>query len=320
MVASDAARVGGPPPVLGTVQLGTAYGAANTSGMPSADEALAILCRAAALGVAAYDTARAYGDAEARIGAALGRLAGERPAIITKLAPQAESAGPRPSESELVARVDRSLDASFAALGVQTVDAVLLHREADRTAWNGAVWRRLIHHRDAGRIGRIGVSVQSPAELAGAIADPDVAQVQLPFNLLDHRWADAGAPALFAARPDLRVHVRSVFLQGLLVGGKGARWPQLAGLDPAILLASLDAIAARFARAGRADLCVAYVRAHGWVDGVVVGVETRDQLERTLALFDNPPLSAEARDAVRRAVPQVPPDLLDPARWSRDTA
>lgn len=317
-MASDAAGANGPPPVLGTVQLGMAYGVANMSGMPTADEAIAIMCRAAALGVTAYDSARAYGDAEARVGAALGHLVGEKPAIITKLAPQAESSGSRPSESVITDRVDRSLDASFAALGVQAVDTVLLHRAADRTAWGGVVWRRLIHHRDAGRIGRIGVSVQSPAELAEAIADPDVAQVQVPFNLLDYRWTDAGVPALLAARPDLVVHVRSVFLQGLLVAGKGARWPRLVGLDPAIFLASLDAFAARFGRNDRADLCVAYVRAHEWVDAVVVGVETRDQLERTLALFANPPLAPDQCDAVRDTVPRVPQDLLDPARWPPD--
>ena len=48
--------------------------------------------------------------------------------------------------------------------------------------------------------------------------------IQLPFNLLDRRWKTAEFAAAAAARPDVTIHTRSTFLQGVLVSGID-RWP-----------------------------------------------------------------------------------------------
>src|SRR5258708_22801048 len=63
--------------VMGSVQLGLSYGAANRTGKPPRDTALRLVRRAANAGVSGFDTARSYGDAGERLGAALaGRRAG----------------------------------------------------------------------------------------------------------------------------------------------------------------------------------------------------------------------------------------------------
>ena len=45
---------------LGTVQLGLPYGAANTTGMPTEEQAVEIVCTAVAAGVRSLDTAHGY--------------------------------------------------------------------------------------------------------------------------------------------------------------------------------------------------------------------------------------------------------------------
>ena len=45
----------------------------------------------------------------------------------------------------------------------------------------------------------LGVSVQSPQEALTALACSDVRHIQMPFNLLDWRWREAGAIAAPAA-------------------------------------------------------------------------------------------------------------------------
>ena len=76
--------------VLGSVQLGVAYGAANRTGKPAHGAALQLVRRAADAGISQFDTARAYGDSEERIGEALeGRKAIR---TITKLSPLNELA------------------------------------------------------------------------------------------------------------------------------------------------------------------------------------------------------------------------------------
>ena len=61
---------------LGTVQLGIEYGAANKTGMPTEEEAIAMICTAAERGIMSFDSARAYGLSEHRIGKALVSMPG----------------------------------------------------------------------------------------------------------------------------------------------------------------------------------------------------------------------------------------------------
>ena len=75
------------PFVLGTVQLGLAYGVANQTGMPDESTAREVLAAAAAAGVSHVDTARAYGDSERRIGRALDRGLSEHLRVVTKVRP-----------------------------------------------------------------------------------------------------------------------------------------------------------------------------------------------------------------------------------------
>ncbi len=94
--------------VLGTVQIGAPYGAANRTGMPSTERAIRLLRRAHLAGIAAFDTARAYGAAEERIGAAFDGA--DQPDTITKLDPL--SALPEDaSEAEAECAVEESVSA-----------------------------------------------------------------------------------------------------------------------------------------------------------------------------------------------------------------
>src|SRR6185295_6924427 len=139
--------------VLGSVQLGLAYGAANRTGKPPCETALRLVRRAADAGVAVFDTARAYGDAEERLGAALAGRKSLR--TITKLAPLTDL--PANAAPETVrAAVDKSIAESRAALRKQTLDCLLLHRADHITAFNGAIWQRLNEHLEAGRIAALG--------------------------------------------------------------------------------------------------------------------------------------------------------------------
>jgi spore coat polysaccharide biosynthesis protein SpsF len=74
-------------------------------------------------------------------------------------------------------------------------------------------------------------------------------------------------------------------------------------------------IAAEYGRDGVADLCLAYARGQDWIDGVVVGMETEDQLDENLRLFVRAPLSAQDCAAIRRRIPRLPERLLNPALW-----
>ncbi len=297
--------------VVGAVQLGLAYGRANRSGKPSRAAALRLVRRAADKGVRSFDTARGYGDSENRLGEA---LAGRRVRTITKLSSLGELASDAP-RAAVRAAVDRSIVASLDALKKSELDCLLLHRAAHFTAFGGAIWQRLTEHVAQGTVRALGVSVQNPRETLDALSRREVQHIQLPFNILDWRWREAGIIAALEQRVDVTIHARSVFLQGLLAAGDPGCWPNIDGVDARGLLAWLDEIAAAFGREDRADLCLAYARGQSWIDGIVVGMETEAQLETNLGLVARAPLAPEECARIDGVAPRVPDMLLDPAQW-----
>ena len=291
---------------------GLAYGAANGTGKPSRGAAFNLLQRAIDSGIAEFDTARAYGDREDRVEEA---LQGHKVArSVTKLSPLAELS-PNAMREEVRAAVDRSISESMIALKRGRLDCLLLDCAAHMTAFEGAVWERLVELLEDGTVLSLGVSVQSPAEAMAALDNPDVQHLQLPFNLLDWRWRQSAVIDRIRARPHLTIYARSVFLQGVLASCDPGIWPEIDGVDPADTIALIAAQVREFGRESAADLCLAFVRGQDWIDGVVVGMETEDQLETNLQLFVRPPLTALECEEVERRMPKLPEQLLNPGLW-----
>lgn len=294
--------------VLGCAQLGLTYGRANRIGMLSDLEADAVVQAAWDEGVRWFDTARAYGLSEARLGAALS----DRPTakIVTKLDPAVGEVG---DSVELRRRAEASLSLSLSLLGASHARTILLHRAAHRTAGDGAIWTVLEEAMANGRIGAIGVSVTTPRELMAALADPSIGHVQFPSNILDHRWRGPEVLAAMRHRPDVTFHVRSVYLQGILLGGEGD-WPAVHGVDVRSLMHTVRELA-REAGQSVEGYCVAYVLGAFPGAAVVLGAETDRQVRANAGLAAVPPLTACQLTHLSEAISPLPDELLDPARW-----
>lgn len=301
--------------VLGTAQLGMSYGIARKHS-PNASESIDMLKQAVAGGVAWIDTARAYGSSEDIIGKFLSLGWDDRVRIVTKLSPLAELSAQAPT-SEASAQAEISLLRSRLALAGYAPDTVLLHRCGHLHAWKGAVVEKLREWQASGRIRRWGVSVQSPEELADAISFPDVAHVQLPCNILDHRWDEAGArlAALRQHRP-ITVHVRSALLQGLLGTDRPELWARAHVADSSAVLRWLRDTATELGHPGPVSLALAWARGLSWVDGVVVGIDSAAQLMETMDFFDRPSLTPDQMAKIARVRPKLSEQTLDPSRWN----
>jgi spore coat polysaccharide biosynthesis protein SpsF (cytidylyltransferase family)/aryl-alcohol dehydrogenase-like predicted oxidoreductase len=298
---------------LGTAQLGMPYGAANRTGQPSHDEATRIIHAAIDQGVTCIDTARAYGAAESRIGAALGAGYRGRATVVTKLDTMATLADGS-SEADAARATDASVLRSCRELGVRHVDVLMLHRWVHRTQFRGAIWRRLLELREEGVIGALGASVYSPAEAIEALGDGNIRHIQLPYNVVDWRWDSGPFPEARQKRPDVNIHARSVYLQGILVS-EASTWPK--GLaTPDDWIGRLDRAVKDLEREGRADLCMAYATGAPWVSTVVVGAETEQQLRDNLSLTMRPPLGVDERHHVQSLLKGAPERLLNPSMWS----
>lgn len=298
---------------LGTAQLGMAYGTIHSRPAPSTEDAQDIIHLAIKSGINWLDTARAYGNAESLVGAALADVT--TPCrVVTKLSPLRELK-PDVNEGQVRKAVNQSVERSLNELQSQTIDVMLLHEPHHREAFNGCIWQELQSLHERGVITELGLSVYTPEQALAVLDDTVVKHIQLPFNLLDYRWHEAGVPAALSGRPDIRVHTRSAFLQGLLISDKSA-WPNWVN-DPAQYLVKLDEIAASYGCSNRLELCLAYVLGQEWIDATVIGADTPEQLQASLNAATAVELTQQDCDMIRKSLSYAPGRLVNPARWRR---
>jgi aryl-alcohol dehydrogenase-like predicted oxidoreductase len=190
---------------LGTAQFGLGYGIAGRGSPVPELEVRSILKRAAEFGIQTLDTAVAYGDIEARLTklAPYGAFK-----IVTKL--PAIPVETRPSEvSEWV---DSILQRTDERIG-DSLHAVLFHSAEDLLEnFAEAIWARCAAW-VSGREIKVGVSCYDTNTLNRVWERFPIEFAQLPGNALDQRLNSA----VFVQPQELEVHIRSVFLQGLLL-------------------------------------------------------------------------------------------------------
>jgi aryl-alcohol dehydrogenase-like predicted oxidoreductase len=279
---------------LGTVQFGVDYGVSNAAGRTPPAEVARILQLAAASGIDTLDTARAYGTAEQVLGDALA-AAPHTFRVITKTQPGAVGTA-----------VADSLGASLAALRLPAVDALLFHRAADLEGDAGARnWAVAEQLRAQGLVQRLGLSAYTGAEVRAAATRFPLDLVQLPANLLDQRLLRDGTLAWLAAR-GVEVHVRSAFLQGLLLMAPGTQPAWFDRVRP-----QLDRFHARCRDAQLSPLaaCLGFLVARPEIARVVVGVNDAAQLRDIVAAAQPRELPSFDDLAVDD------PDIIDPSRW-----
>jgi aryl-alcohol dehydrogenase-like predicted oxidoreductase len=283
--------------VLGTAQFGLDYGIVNTTGKVSPTEIGAILSLARRSGFVCLDTAAAYGDAES----VLGRFDISDLRVVTKLSLPRDIA-PEQIGDVVMAGARRSLG----ALRCQQLEGLLLH-SADELAGPRApaVHSALVRVREAGLARRIGVSVYSCRDIAPIISHYPVDLVQLPLSVLDQK-ASAWLPRLIDS--GVAVHVRSVFLQGLLLQPPDNLPPQMAALA-----AGVSAFHKRAITSGLSPLeaALAFVRDLAGIEGVVVGVASLNELQEIVKAFVQP----VCFDAIGLDMSHLPE--TDPRTWTQ---
>lgn len=301
-----------PKLTLGTAQLGMPYGIANYDGRPNESKAVELIIAAVNAGVNTIDTARAYGLAEQRIGVALRQL--KKPVqIISKLDPLANLAL-NAAEAQVREAVRISILTTCTNLQVETIDIILLHRWQHREQWQGVVWDELIRLIAAGKIKKLGASVNNCSEAIAALAEKMVAYIQCPVNIVDWRWWQESFLTARAKRPDVIFCARSVYLQGLFTI-EAACWPSFAGVDSQQLSKILDHLVKQFTRINWCDLCLAYVRGLPWVTTVVLGMENKQQLHENLHLFKEPSLAIDEINYAQKIMITLPENFLNPSLW-----
>ena len=274
------------------------YGVGNRTGQVGRDEGAAILNRAWEAGLNCLDTAIGYGESELRLGA----LGIERWRVITKLPAVPDSCG------DVREWVQNEVSGSLNRLKVSRLYGLLLHCPHQlKSAAGASLYQALASLKAQGKIDKLGVSIYEPVELESLLPRFKIDLVQAPFSIVDRRIDTSGWLRRLKSA-GIEVHVRSIFLQGLLLMTTEARpaafsqwrclWERWQEWLAAQSLTPLQA-------------CLRFALSQSGIDRVVVGVDSLGQLEEILASSAGtvapPPRELMSEDL----------NLVNPSRWKR---
>lgn len=287
---------------LGTAQFGLPYGITNTTGQVGRDESIAILELAERSGIDTLDTASAYGDGEAMLGAA----ATSPFRIVSKAPAQGSAASAQEARRNLRAAFLRSLQ----NLRRPGVYGLLLHHSADLLGPFGPeLWQEMEWLKEEGLVTAIGGSFYEGAEIDRALDRYPLDLVQLPFNPLDQRLV-VGGQLRRLSKAGVEIHARSLFLQGLLLQLPDRLPARFAPLGTAV-----GRMRSAFEDAGLTTLegilAVAFQRDE--IGRFICGVTSVAELEQIVA-------AADKAQTLGKPIDFTPPDgldvrLLNPSRW-----
>lgn len=284
--------------VLGTANFGLDYGVANKTGMLAESEIGEIINTAHKSKIFTIDTAQSYGNSEQT----LSKFINGSSNIITKIANLADRRYSSVSDIKSFAKQ------SLTRLGINKIYGLLLHTPEDLLSDAGQnISHALIALKSEGLIQKLGVSIYEPENLPSLMKVLPIDLLQAPFNIFDNRILASGSVDMLKDK-GIEIHIRSAFLQGLLLMKKEFVPSKLIEIHPSAFshwykMQSETGLAPDF-------LSLKYCLQHDWVDKVVVGVDSAKQLQRLVEIEQSTYLpkitgiNCEERQ------------LIDPSKWS----
>jgi aryl-alcohol dehydrogenase-like predicted oxidoreductase len=278
-----------PEIVCGTAALGLPYGLPREGGkvelMPE-ERAQLVVERALAAGLSIFDTAPAYGEAEARLGKAL-RGAG---VVWTKIGR------------------GEGVDASLRRLDRAAIDLLQWHNWSADLADDAHFRRAWEELRARAEVKGLGASTYGRADALAAVKSGLFEVVQIEWNVLNQGVLAAVADE--AARRGVKIALRSVFLQGALTD-EGRVLPTLARLRGGVQ--KVRELAAEWHMGLTALALRAALDAPG-ASYVLVGVDSPDQPTDIRRIAQLPPLDpSRLRDVTALDLDGDP--ATDPRTW-----
>lgn len=286
--------------VLGTVQLGIDYGINNPNGKPSLPEAFDILHNAYDNGVKTLDTAEAYGNSQEVIGKFQKKFPKKKFNIITKLA-----ANNKLKDGELMNHISNTCD----TLGANNLYGYMFHNYQSFNE-NLNFYTEILHAKKQGLVQNIGISLYSNNEILDIVENyNDFDFIQIPFNLLDNQ----SKRKLFldkAQKEGIKVHTRSVFLQGLFFRNLSQLPKKLSPLKPYLqrIVHIIDEN-----QINMEVMALRYALQKKYIDHVLIGVDNTQQLLQNIKICkEDISLPHEEIDQLN----VVQEELLNPVNWS----
>jgi len=289
--------------VLGTAQIGLDYGIANEIGKPDLNCAENIIRTAWENGIEEFDTAQAYGDSEIVLGHVFKKLKIQgKVKVITKPDPKIDHL------DDLM--MIRNLSQSLCNLGMKKIYCYMLHREDFLNLWGIGLKDIMKGFQEDNYIEKIGISVCSPQIALKAIKTDGIDCIQIPSNLLDRRFEDAGV-FRSADKYNKKLYVRSIFLQGLILTEKNKFRDSMKFAKGVAL--QVETLTSQY-HLSRQQLAIGYVKKAYPSANIIFGAEAPPQVSENLECWNKDYSFLDLKD-ITKNINSFDDRILDPSKW-----
>lgn len=280
---------------IGTAQFGLNYGVSNSVGIVPFSECEKIIAMARSNGARRLDTAFTYGKSEET----LGEIGVTDFEIISKLPEIKENT------SDVRSFVFESVEKSLEKLKVKKLYGLLLHRPNDLIKPHGdKLYDCLLQLKASSLVDKIGISVYEPEELI-RYENYNIDLIQFPMNPFDIRFYESKAIENLSSQ-GVEIHVRSIFLQGLLLMSKEDRKPYFNKWEKNwnnwhsyLIEKKISAL----------EACLGFISKFHQISNWVVGVNSLSQFDEILNVTNS------LRNIEYSTFPETDVELLNPVHW-----
>jgi aryl-alcohol dehydrogenase-like predicted oxidoreductase len=283
-------------PVLGTAQLGNAYGITNQERLPTKNNSIKILETAWNMNIRSFDTAPSY-NSEKIIGDFVRTHGIEKEiSILTKFPPI-------PILSDWKHFIHDSINSSILNLKCDSIDVIFFHNAKDSvilSQYTDEFFKILEQY----PINKLGISVYEEFEIDffKNFSSFDIA-FQFPFNILDRRFCNNSIKKKYR-------YARSIFLQGVISSNQRLNNKAPKGLR------KLHKLLHKYFQEHNInpiEYALSFVANSESVDYYLFGVDNKEQLEEIMSIDLN---YCHADIELENLIKLVDKTLLDPRTWN----
>jgi aryl-alcohol dehydrogenase-like predicted oxidoreductase len=279
--------------------MGLNYGINNKTGAKvSFDDSCEILLKAFEIGIDTLDTAEVYGDAHIVIGDFHKKYPQIKFNVNTKV----------PSDIH-IEEIEQRIFKYLFDLNVSFINVLMFH-SYEIYKKNKKVISVLEKLKSEGFIKHIGVSLYTNEEIQDVILDNNISVIQMPFNMLDNTALRGDLMKLMKSSGKI-IHTRSAFLQGLFFKNP---------LDKNMVVQKLCKELTNIQLIAEEDnttvsnLSLSYCTSNEFIDQVLIGVESIDQLLDNFKALDYK-IKLETINKINKIrVENI--NLLNPSLWN----
>lgn len=278
--------------IIGTVQFGLDYGVTNPNGKINDNELDKIFQFCHNNNILLFDTAQDYGTSEDVL------------SKYKKIYPNIQIITKSKFKSNPNSLIQNSLNK------FSHINYFLLHSFNE---YNPEIIQIL---KSSKNISKIGVSIYSVDEAKILLKNPDIQIIQLPLNYIDNQWNDPEFHQLLAQRPDIEIHVRSIFLQGILLNPIIKYPNNIPKEDFNLLTQKIETICKKL-NLSKIELCFAFINSCNWVHKFLIGIDNFNHLLSNFEIINkNIKLNQEQLEFVHNTIKDINPLITNPSKWT----